>query len=142
MYGGAAAEEAAVWGPEAPFSPSLAQFMAAWGVAPGPVFQSFSGRWASPRRAVFVSLYTGVLCVRTLSAEPFWLSLCFDFFVHMVDVSGVAACAGVRGEIPSRCAHESTHTSLAVALVWLEITCRPVWGACTVGRPVTCSMVF
>ena len=130
MYGGAAAEEAAVWGPEPPFSPSLAQSMAAWGVAPGPVFQSSSGRWASPRRAVFASLYTGVLCVRTLSAEPFWLSLCFDLFVHMVDVSGVAACAGVGGEIPSRCAHESTQRSLAVALQKLKITCRPVWGAC------------
>ena len=58
------------------------EFMPAWGVAPGPVFQSFSGRWASPRRAVFVSLYTGVLCVRTLSAEPFWLSLCFDLCAY------------------------------------------------------------
>ena len=62
MYGGAAAEEAAVWGPEASFSPSLAQFMAAWGVAPGPVFLSSSGRWASPRRAVHSSTPPRVLC--------------------------------------------------------------------------------
>ena len=112
MYGGAAAEEAAVWGPEAPFSPSLAQFMAAWGVAPGPVFQSSSGRWASPHRAVFASLYTGVLCVRTLSAEPFWLSLCFDVCVHMVNVRSVSACDAAGGENPKRCAHgEHAHTA-------------------------------
>ena len=101
------------------------------------MFHLLSGRWASPRRAVFVSLYTACCAVRTLFAEPFWLSLCFAICVHTVNVSSVAACAGVGGEIPSRCAHESTHTSLAVALVWLEITCRPVWGACTLGRPVS-----
>ena len=88
MYGGAAAEEAAVWGPEAPFSPSLAQSMAAWGVAPGPVFQSSSGRWASPRRAVFASLYMGVLCVYVcwggVVAAP--LHLMF----HGVHLAGVA----------------------------------------------------
>ena len=59
MYGGAAAEEAAVWGREPPFSPSLARFMPAWGVALGTVFQSFSGRWARSCWAVFVSLYRG-----------------------------------------------------------------------------------
>ena len=28
---------------------------------------------------------------------------------------------------------ESTHIPLAVALLWLQITCCPVWGACVGG---------
>ena len=84
----------------------------------GPVGQVLLGR-------VCLTLQ-GVLCVCTRSAEPLWLSFCFCFFVHVVDVSGVTVCAGAGGETPSRCAHESTHRSLAVALQRLKITCRPI----------------